>query len=52
MILAAEAWQPVIFGGMIPLLGACAVFGLIWYAVRKPPEEDGEAEEETKKGRP
>ncbi|MGN6255960.1 MAG: hypothetical protein ACTHK6_12100 [Solirubrobacterales bacterium] len=40
-----EAWEPVLFGGLIPLLGAVAVFLLIWYAVRKPPREDEPGDE-------
>jgi hypothetical protein len=37
---AAEAWQAVLFAGFIPIAGAAAVFFLIRYAVRNPPEED------------
>jgi hypothetical protein len=39
---AAEAWEPVLFGGLIPLLGAGAIFFLIWYAVRAKPDEHDE----------
>ncbi len=40
VVRAEEAWEPVIFGGMIPALGAGAVGYLIYRAVREPPEED------------
>ena len=43
---AEEAWEPVLFGGMIPILGAGAVFALIRYAVKEPPEEKKEGESE------
>jgi hypothetical protein len=42
LVRADEAWEPVLLGGLIPLLGAGAVFLLIWHAVRKPPNEDEE----------
>ncbi|MBS1679468.1 MAG: hypothetical protein JST08_19005 [Actinobacteria bacterium] len=38
---AEEAWQPVLFGGMIPIVGAGAIFWLIRWAVKEPPEEKG-----------
>jgi hypothetical protein len=44
VVRAEEAWEPVIFGGMIPILGALGVFFLIWYAVREPAEKDDEDE--------
>jgi hypothetical protein len=37
---AEEAWQPVLIGGMIPFVGALAVFGLIYKAVKSNPEND------------
>jgi hypothetical protein len=40
MTLAAEAWEPVLFAGMIPLVGALAVGYLIYRAVRDSDEED------------
>jgi hypothetical protein len=43
-VRAEEAWEPVIFGGMIPILGALAIFFLIWYAVREKPEDDEDEE--------
>jgi hypothetical protein len=36
VVRAEEAWEPVIFGGMIPMIGALGIFFLIWYAVREP----------------
>ena len=42
MTLAAEAWEPVLLGGLIPLLGAGAIFLLIWHAVRAKPEEQNQ----------
>jgi hypothetical protein len=38
--LAEEAWEPVLFGGMIPLLGALAVGYLIYRAVRDSDDDD------------
>jgi hypothetical protein len=40
MTFAAEAWEPVLFAGMIPLVGALAVGYLIYRAVRDTDEED------------
>lgn len=45
MTFATEAWEPVLLGGLIPLLGAGAVFLLIWYAVRAKPEEQDQDNE-------
>jgi hypothetical protein len=50
MTLAAEAWEPVLFAGLIPILGAAAIAFLIWFAVRKKPGE--EEEEKREKERP
>jgi hypothetical protein len=38
--LAEEAWEPVLFAGLIPILGALAVVYLIWRAVRDTDEND------------
>jgi hypothetical protein len=38
--LAEEAWEPVLFAGMIPLVGALAVGYLIYRAVRDSDEGD------------
>ncbi|HVX31874.1 MAG TPA: hypothetical protein VHA80_01940 [Solirubrobacterales bacterium] len=40
-VRAEEAWEPVLFGGMIPVLGAGAIFWLIRWAIREPPQEKG-----------
>lgn len=45
IVRAEEAWQPVLFGGLIPIVGAGAVFALIRYAIKKPPEEKGPEDE-------
>jgi len=45
LVRAEEAWEPVLFGGMIPILGAGAVFWLIRYAIKEPPEEKGPEDE-------
>jgi hypothetical protein len=42
VVRAEEAWEPVLLGGLIPLLGAVAVFFIIWRAVRDNPENDDE----------
>jgi hypothetical protein len=40
IVRAEEAWEPVLFGGMIPILGALAVVWLIRYAIKEPPEHN------------
>ena len=40
IVRAEEAWEPVLFGGMIPILGAGAIFWLIRYAIKEPPEDE------------
>lgn len=40
LVRAEEAWEPVIFGGLIPLFGALAVGFIIWRAVRDTDDED------------
>jgi hypothetical protein len=45
LVRAEEAWEPVVFGGLIPMVGALAVVFLIWYAVREPDKEDEEGDE-------
>jgi len=51
MSFAAEAWEPVLFGGLIPILGAAAIAFLLWYAVRKPREgEEKKGEGKKEKG--
>jgi hypothetical protein len=45
IVRAEESWIPVLFGGMIPIVGAGGVFWLIWRAVRDNPENDLPPEE-------
>ena len=40
IVRAEEAWEPVLFGGMIPILGAGAILWLIRYAIKEPPEHN------------
>jgi hypothetical protein len=40
LVRAEEAWEPVLFGGMIPIVGALAIFWLIRYAIKEPPEHN------------
>ncbi len=40
LLRAEEAWEPVLFGGLIPLLGALAIGFIIWRAVRDNDESD------------
>jgi hypothetical protein len=40
LVRAEEAWEPVLFGGMIPIIGALAVLYIIVRAVRDNPEND------------
>jgi hypothetical protein len=46
LVRAEEAWEPVLFGGLIPILGAGAIFALIRYAIKEPPEEKKGPEDE------
>jgi hypothetical protein len=39
---AEEAWEPVLFGGMIPIAGALAIVWLIRYAIKDPPEHNND----------
>jgi hypothetical protein len=45
-VRAEEAWEPVLFGGLIPAIGAGAVFWLIRYAIKEPPEHNKDIEPE------
>lgn len=45
VVRAEEAWEPVLFGGLIPIIGALAVFFIIFYAVR-----DGSGDEDHEDG--
>ncbi len=40
MVGAQESWVPVLFGGLIPVLGALAIGLIIYRAVRDSDEED------------
>jgi hypothetical protein len=40
LVRAEEAWEPVLFGGLIPLFGALAVGLIIYRAVRDNDEDD------------
>jgi hypothetical protein len=42
IVRAEEAWEPVLFGGMIPILGALAIVWLIRYAIKEPPEHNND----------
>jgi hypothetical protein len=46
IVRAEEAWEPVLFGGMIPILGALAIFWLIRYAIKEPPQDDKPGDEQ------
>jgi hypothetical protein len=43
LVRAEEAWEPVLFGGMIPILGALAIVFIIYRAVRDNDEDDDES---------
>ena len=43
---AEEAWEPVLLGGLIPAIGAGAVFWLIRYAIKDPPEHNKDLPED------
>jgi hypothetical protein len=42
VVRAEEAWEPVLFGGMIPMIGAVAVGYLIYRAVRDTDSDEDE----------
>ena len=42
LVRAEEAWEPVLFGGLIPLFGALAIGFIIYRAVRDNDESDDE----------
>ena len=43
---AEEAWEPVLFGAMIPAIGLGAVLWLIRYAIKDPPEHNKDLPED------
>jgi len=46
VVRAEEAWEPVLLGGLIPILGALAIAYIIWRAVRDNPENDEKPRDE------
>ncbi len=42
LVRAEEAWEPVLFGGLIPLFGALTIGFIIYRAVRDNDESDDE----------
>jgi len=44
LLRAEEAWEPVLFGGMIPIIGALAILYIIVRAVRDNPEDSNDDE--------
>ncbi len=40
LLRAEEAWEPVLLGGLIPIIGALAILYIIIRAVRDNPEND------------
>ena len=46
LVRAEEAWEPVLFGGMIPIIGALAILYIIIRAVRDNPENDKDEDDE------
>ncbi len=45
VVRAEEAWEPVLLGGLIPIIGALAVFFIIFQAVREPPDDEHDEDE-------
>ena len=41
LVRAEEAWEPVLLGALIPILGALAVAYIIYRAVRDHDEDEG-----------
>jgi hypothetical protein len=41
LVRAQEAWEPVLFSGLIPFLGVAAILWLIRWAIKEPPESKG-----------
>jgi hypothetical protein len=40
LVRAEEAWEPVLLGGLIPIVGALAILYIIVRAIRDNPEDD------------
>ena len=51
LVRAEEAWEPVLLGGMIPILGAGGIAFILWRAVKSNPENDP-PEPEQREGEP
>jgi hypothetical protein len=43
---AEEAWEPVMFGALIPAFGLGAILWLIRYAIKDPPEHNKDLPED------
>jgi hypothetical protein len=43
---AEEAWEPALFGALIPAFGAGAILWLIRYAIKEPPEHNKDLPED------
>ena len=46
LVRAEEAWEPVLLGGLIPIVGAVAILWIIIRAVRDNPENDEKPNED------
>jgi hypothetical protein len=44
IVRAEEAWEPVLLGGLIPIIGAGGVLWLIRYAIKDPPQHNKDTE--------
>jgi len=42
LVRAEEAWEPVLLGGLIPIIGALAILYIIVRAVRDNPSESND----------
>ena len=48
LVRAEEAWEPVLLGGLIPILGALAVAYIIYRAVRDDGSTSNDDEEKNR----
>ena len=46
LVRAEEAWEPVLLGGLIPIIGALAILYIIIRAVRDNPSESNDENDE------
>jgi hypothetical protein len=44
IVRAEEAWEPVLLGGLIPIIGAGGVLWLIRWAIKDPPAHNKDIE--------